>query len=251
MLHPGLRRAGGAGLVRHLNAAQAANGFTLTVWRAYADANLIAIGYTLTAADTRAHPQLSHELHGPGAVALTDRAGQQYQALSTTANIGGGCPIHPCTLPLAGAVALYDAAPLSPDATQASLRLTVPAVEVAPAVGQGTPTTVPGAWSVDFTLPVVPARRALVGQTVNAAGIPLTLEQVVATPLETRLCVRGLIPWERAKSLPQPVIAGAGWPPPPQPPARTSRRADGVVVYRVDPAPAEQRAVWVVTFRAD
>ena len=88
MLDAGLRRAGGAGLVRHLDAAQAANGFTLTVWRAYAD--------------TRAHPQLSHELHGPGAVALTDRAGQQYQALSTTANIGGGCPIHPCTLPLAG-----------------------------------------------------------------------------------------------------------------------------------------------------
>ena len=86
---------------------------------------------------------------------------------------------------------------------------------------------------------------------MNAAGIPLTLEQVVATPLETRLCVRGLIPWERTKSLPQPVIAGAGWPAPPQPPARTSRRADGVVVYRVDPAPAEQRAVWVVTFRAD
>lgn len=131
------------------------------------------------------------------------------------------------------------------------LRLTVTEIEVGPNAPGETLAIVPGPWAVDLAVPVAPAHRAILREITVADGLALTLEEVIVTPLETRLCVRGLTRWDEEKSLPQPVITGAGAPLlSQQPPVRTYPRDDGVTVYQVATAP-DLGNEWMVTFQFD
>lgn len=265
-LDTNLRRLDEVGLVQHIAAAQTVNGFTLTVWRAYADANRIAIGYTLAAPDPHTTLRYLNEYLGPDAIVLTDSTGRRHNPLSSKRNTGTGCPVHPCALPLAAAVALYDTAPLATGTTAETFRLTIPAFEVGaaapgspPAAREGgtagarTGERVPGPWSIALTLPVVPARIAEVRQTVLADGVPLTLEQVVVTPLEVRLYVRGVsAPNGRATApVPIPVVSGGDStfvPPPPVDRIWTS--PDGLTVYQMPAALDGWHGEWILTFQS-
>jgi hypothetical protein len=247
-----LRQVQEAGLVQHFTATQTVNGFTLTIWRAYADVNRIAVAYTITADDGRSQPQLPRTGTGPGAITLMDDAEHHFDPLSSVANVEGSCSVHRCSLPLAASTAVFDAAPLEADATQAQLQLTLPAIKVANAKSPSSGAQVQGPWSISFTVSLVPARAVKVQQTEIADGVALTLERVVITPLETRLYVHGVTTRSREKAAPLPFLSGMARPPDPkQPPVSAYTDDSGLTIYRVAAPLYDQTGEWTVTFKSD
>lgn len=225
-----LQRLNEAKLISHLATSETFDGFTLTVWRAYGDANRIAISYTLQALDGRTDLHLSRDAVGPNTITLSDQDGRQFRPVLSRANGMGTCALHACTEPLAVGMAIYDAYPLPPETTQTTLQLMIPNI----IVGGPSGFTRNGPWHVNFTVSLAPARVVPVEQTVVDDGVPLTLQQVLITPFEARLDVRGMSHWDSLKSRPQPRVLGEGWPPlARQVPARFYLREDGVTVYQI------------------
>lgn len=247
-----------AGQVRHLRADDTAAGVTLTVWRAYADANRLAIAYSLAvpAGDTNPQAARSGTTPGLGPPAATDTADRVYPALDTRSNPATWCPLHRCDLPLGATTAVYDIGALPLGATTATFRVTIPAVVVGGAVSApstDTPgnvgTILQGPWSVTITVPVTPGRSAEVRQTATVDGRPLTLERVVATPLETRVCAR--LPNESDQAPPFPVLAGPGWSTGVPGTGVTVETQAGLTCYHLPGGLEERRGAWVVTFQPD
>jgi len=251
-LQEDLRRVQSSNLVQHLAATQTTDGFTLTVWRAYADANRVAVAYTLAADDGRGHPQLPRAGTGPDAITLEDDAGHHFDALSSVANLKESCPVHPCSLPLAASTAVFDAAPLAADATEARLQFTIPGIEIADGKNAGPGAQRRGPWRVAFDIPMAPARVVETRQTKIVDGAALTLERVVVTPLAARLYVRGVTTGSREKAAPLPVLSGMARPPDPnRPPVSMHTDDSGLTIYQVVAPLYDQPGEWTVTFKSD
>jgi len=144
------------------------DGYTLTLSKVYADANLVIIGYTIKA-------PAGQEVLGKfdtGRAALTTEQGLALPPLTgITANPIGGTN---------GNVLYYDASPIEGTPTALHLQLAIPYT-----------ITTHGSLTFDFAVPFHPGRVANVQQAVTAHGQTLTLERVVVTPSETRFYVRG------------------------------------------------------------
>ncbi|HEX5503532.1 MAG TPA: DUF4179 domain-containing protein [Thermomicrobiales bacterium] len=238
---PGLAWADAAGLVQHLDQSRASDGYTLTIWRAYADANRVAIAYTLTT--PRGFPADARLT--PGATTLTDDAGRTYQGNGGYGDVESGTRVSVLT---------FDAAPLPAGATEARFHLAIAGLQVftppskdqptpqviatdeqgravAVKVAPGTPvaTRVAGPWAFDLTVPVAPSRTVEVNQAVTArpavryidqsgspvatpaggqpapaAGVQIDLQRVVIAPSEMRVYLR---------FTPPPGVPGFDWAP--------------------------------------
>jgi hypothetical protein len=168
----GLQHVTQAGLARDLNLRQTIDGVTVHVQKGYADANRVAIGYSLELPPTTAAtygPQLS------GGAILTDDNGRTYRSLgfSTTGDSPLGAQVH-------------NFEPL--DATGArdiAFTLTIPEVVRAPK-GSGTLQTFRGPWVFNFTLPMAAARVVEPALTVTRPGVELTFTRIVVAPSATR-----------------------------------------------------------------
>lgn len=239
-MDPGLRAADAAGFVQHLAQSRTIDGYTVTIRRAHADANRIAIAYTMTGpAGSPNGWQL-----GAGPTTLTDAAGRTYHSRGGYGNGGPSIDI---------AVLTFDAAPLLAGATEARLHLSladilarhapaesVPTSQavatnaqgqaVAVKVASATPDTrsIAGPWSFDLTVPVAPSRTIEVNQAVTArpavryfnqdtpvaapAGgqpapaedVRIEVQRVVIAPSETRVYLR---------FTPPPDLPGYAWAP--------------------------------------
>jgi hypothetical protein len=168
----GLQHVTQAGLARELNLRQTINGVTVHVQKGYADANRVAIGYSVELPPTTAPndgPQLSVAI-------LTDDHGTTYPSLgfSTTGDSPLGAQLHNFE-PL-GVTAGRDIA----------FTLTIPEVHRAPR-GSGTMQVFPGPWVFNFTLPMAAARVVERTQTFTRPGVELTITRIVVAPSATRV----------------------------------------------------------------
>jgi hypothetical protein len=199
-------------LGRPLHLSASAQGFRLTLDRAYADAGKIVIGFDLTAPPIRHINSMvlfgtySHD-HGRGmnsAPVLTDNHGDRFS--------GGLAAIGPGVENGRGAGLLeYDPAGLADDGVPLHLHLHASAILVIEQLtGSSLPAghsrceertgticiyTVRGAFDFKFTVPITPSRVARVNRSSTVGGTTVKLERVVTAPTGTTVTLRGTGPY--------------------------------------------------------
>jgi hypothetical protein len=167
----GLQHVAQAGLARDLNLKQTIDGVTVHVRKGYADANRVAIGYSVELPPTTPGddgPQFSSAI-------LTDDHGNTYPGLGFS--LAGDS--------LLGAQ-LYNFEPIGVTAGRdVAFTLTIPEVVRAPK-GGGTVRTFRGPWVFNFTLPMAAARVVETALTFTRPGVELTITRIVVAPSATR-----------------------------------------------------------------
>lgn len=196
-------RLGGA-----LNLSQTIAGYTVTVRRAYVDANRIVVDYTVQQPDgqpLQRRVMSDSSLRGSRGASLTFLGGTEDQ---------GGAYLES-----------FDAAGVVPSAGKIALHLTIPLFSALRhsdiANLQATPVVVPQAqdrpfifaFSIPAPTPTTPAGEEAgsvvpVNQTVTVDGQAVTLERVVLSPSETRLYLRGE---GITTAQPLPVLIAGDW----------------------------------------
>jgi hypothetical protein len=162
-------------LYQDVNASQTVDGFTLTVKKAYADANRIIVSYTLTnAADPQSRVSYGADLFTQDGLALRGHAFYYSQ---------NGTPL----------LAWYDASVITGNPPQLHLRLKTGSIAVKPMSPTPSPQDfLPQPIAVDFSVPFHSGRVVNPHQAVTVHGKTLLLERVVVTPSETRCYLRGV-----------------------------------------------------------
>ncbi|MFP3895394.1 MAG: DUF4179 domain-containing protein [Anaerolineales bacterium] len=198
----GLQHVEQADLVQELDLSQTVNGVTVTLERAYADANRIVVGYRVEGPKGR---------HYDERVTLTED--DTVFPMTTGFGTRGQSDIYNVSLPPGeGAYVLsFDASPVEGAPEELDLRLTMELREIVPPTD--TPDSSPGSssdpaepmvvelepmpqedvvgtFAFDFSVPFIPGRVAEVNQTLEAAGVTMKLERLVVTPSETRAYLR-------------------------------------------------------------
>lgn len=188
-----------------LDQAQSACGFTVTLRKAYADANRLIIGYDVTAPPNRTFRDVSLsglEATEAGGTRLeplnsSDSANLDHMVGATRGNVqefdtntvynGGPLQLHLTAPALYGAEAVTDQPPTTPTCETDS------AVTTAQTDRPYRGVTVAGPFSFDVTVPVSPKVRTATPQVSGTSehGTTVTLEKVIVTPTEARLFVRG------------------------------------------------------------
>jgi hypothetical protein len=203
----GLRHVEQTGLVQELNLSQTVDGITVTLERAYADANRIVVGSSIKGPNGQRYD--AHHL------TLTDAAGTVFSG-TLGYGVTGQSDILKVSLPPGeGAYVLaFDAAPVEGVPTELDLRLEMEVEELvlppsAPELSPipdsppaeppdsmvvvleplpaPAPEAIVGPFTFDFSVPFIPGQTVEVQQTVEAAGVAVRLERVVVTPSETRV----------------------------------------------------------------
>jgi len=203
----GLRHVEQANLVQELNLSQTIDGVTVTLERAYADANRIVVGFTIK--------DPNGQRYDAGHLTLSDMTGTVF---SPTIGFGvtGQSDILQVSLPPGeGAdVICFDADPVEGAPAELDLRLVMEVREFVLPLDAPEPPPTPisppdeppasmvvealsvpegaivGPFTFDFSVPFIPGRVAEVNQTVEAPGVAVCLERVVVTPSETRAYLR-------------------------------------------------------------
>jgi hypothetical protein len=214
-----------------VNQSQTVAGYTMTVERAYADANRVLIAYTIR---PPAGAQRQWNLT-PDNLKVVTASGVQLPDRGYVVASDTGQPD--------ATLQMFDAAGITDDPKEIHLRLTVPwidGMEDLPAsspagTGTGLPTAgaygsiatdpanrpngvqdpyvhdfrVFGPLSFNITVPFIPGDEVRPHQQVAAGGTTLTLERVVVSKTETRAYVRGLTPTQSHYI--GAALSGDGW----------------------------------------
>jgi hypothetical protein len=199
----GLRHVEQANLVQELNLSQTVDGVTVTLERAYADANRIVVGFTIK--------DPNGQRYEAGHLTLTDMAGTVFSATIGFGMTGQSDILQVSLPPGEGAnVICFDAASVEGAPVELDLRLVMEVREFVLSLDAPEPPPTPisppdeppasmvvealpvpegdilGLFTFEFSVPFIPGRVAEVNQTVEAAGVAVCLERVVVTPSETR-----------------------------------------------------------------
>ncbi len=186
-----------AGLVQELELSKTIDGYTVALERAYADANQLIVGYTVSGPpdNGRAEP------HGS---VLTDSQGNAFPGITGVGVTGRSDVLGLTLLPGTGSyVTAYDTSAVQGGPAELDLSFRVelslfaspgadpdPPVQVGPstfiAVQGSPPESVVGPFDFELAVPFISGRVVDVKRTVEAAGISVTLERLVITPSETR-----------------------------------------------------------------
>ena len=160
-----------AGLMTELNLSQTIDGVTVKLEAGYADANTVLIGYTITGRNAR-YDAPDRRMYVADGLELDSSAGTGY--------VPGPDVLgwHPSKTTV---VAAFDGTPIPGDPSEVALRFET-SVSDTPVAGEGRTW---GPFVFDFTLPFRGGKNVTVGQTVEAAGIPITLEKVLISPAGT------------------------------------------------------------------
>lgn len=198
---PGWQYVEESRLAQELNLSQTQDGVTVTLERAYADANEIIIGYTVKGlADQRIHVSRAR---------LSDKQGTVFPELAGAGVTGASDLLGVQLPPGEGAyVTAFDASAVKGTPASLQLHLTMQLARLVPvdqALAHTTPVPqssdsaamvepvmtmreeiVGGPFTFDFSVPFIPGQIVEVQQTVETAGVAMRLERVVITPSETR-----------------------------------------------------------------
>ncbi|MGI8916728.1 MAG: hypothetical protein ACR2JY_23635 [Chloroflexota bacterium] len=114
--------------------------------------------------------------------------------------------------------------------------------------------TIPGPFTFDVMLPVVPAHVAIPNQTVTVHGIPITLQHVAVTPSEIQVIVRIPVTHGLPASNWNPVIrmAVGSWnsTQPSRGDEGGAAAADGTYQYHSSNSPTLAAGQWTLTIDA-
>jgi hypothetical protein len=187
---PGLDHVGQAGLGQDLALSQTVDGVTVTLERAYADANRIAIGLTVRGSYVLGY-DLAH-------VTLSDTLDRTFPP-NMGMGVKGQSDVLELELPSgAGAHVLsFDASALRDAPSTLDLHLVVEVARSPMPLSEH----VIGPFIFDFSLPLDPGQVVDVQQRVSAASVGIELRQVVVTPSETQVLL----------CLGAPSEKGTGW----------------------------------------
>lgn len=174
-----------------LDLSQTEAGYTVTVTRAYADANRVVVGYTVQGPNNQPLADLDRLSYLQST--LTDASGKALDPLGGGAVAQGGSVLDN-----------FDASSIQGRPNHLSLQLSIPLLHALAEDGQPVPAN-SESFTFRFTVPFLPGRIAAPNETVTAGGQSVTLERVVVSPSETRLYLRGL---GGTGILPQLVVAG-------------------------------------------
>jgi hypothetical protein len=186
----GLKATEEAGLVRGLDLNHSKDGYTVTLERAYADANQIVVAYSVEGPpEPRAFANAT----------LVDSNGTTLRGVMGT-GVTGSSDILGVSLPPGAGVQTeaFDASIVEGSPTALSLRLIVELVGLAERVTDSRPMVesviapkrLVEPFVFDFTVPFVQGKVVNVQQTVETEGVSITLERVTVTPSETTALVR-------------------------------------------------------------
>lgn len=200
----GLRQVDQADLVQQLHLSQTVDGVTVTLERAYADANRIVVGYTIKAPNGQRYEARR--------LTLTDAAGTVFHE-TVGFGVSGASDILEAAPPPGEKVNVvsFDAAPVEGAPAALDLRLEMeleeralpPGASASPPTPGGLPAEAPmrvevqplpvgriiGPFTFDFRTPFIPGRVIEMNQTVEDAGVAVRLERLVVTPSETRATI--------------------------------------------------------------
>ncbi len=149
-----------------INVSHSFGGATLTIERAYADANRIIVGYTLRFASGTADPLVAVSLRTSDGTVLPVRGLVGYSGPGEQAE-----------------VPFFDAADIRGAPSALSLHLDARA-QAGPQAGE--------TWGSDFTLPFHTGRIVEPNQSLTVNGGTATLKKVVLTPSELRIYLTGV-----------------------------------------------------------
>jgi len=161
------------GLAQSLNLSQTIDGITVTLERAYADSNVVLIGYTVNQPDDQ-----NFRLGGT----LTTADGQSLDGLM---GMIGAPDAERLGISNSATIFAYDASIITGTPTELNLTLKVGTIVFSGITDEATP--VPGPFIFSFSVPFHAGKVIGVNETVEASGVPITLEQVVITPWATRV----------------------------------------------------------------
>jgi hypothetical protein len=161
-----------AGLVVTLNLSQTIDGVTVRLEQGYADSNTVLIGYTVTGRNARYYSD-ARELSLVGGQNLPAMGGLGHVP---TLNLLDWYPAETTV------VVAFDASAVEGAPEELNLRFET-TVGDSPTIAESGTTW--GPFVFDFTLPFHVGKTVLIEQTVEAAGVPITLEKVIITPSAT------------------------------------------------------------------
>ncbi len=158
--------------------SKSVDGYTLTIQKAYADANQVTIAYTVEVPPGGIHPFFKF---GQGTPKLTTEQGVELSEMEGTTDdpIGG----------VNGTILIFNAASIQNNPHELHLRLMIPYS------GKGkSPSLLSGYLTFNFTVPFHPGRIANLHQSVTAGGKTITLERVVVALSSVRVYISGFSP---------------------------------------------------------
>ena len=190
-----------AGLAQELDLSQTIEGVTVRLERAYADSNVVLVGFTVSGHGS------SYQVEA-GELSTAD--GQNLRGM-----IGMG--VGPGSKSVLGSwqptereavITAFDASSL--EGAPAELNLTLE-TNVADAAATGESTTMGkatvGPFKFNFSIPFHAGKVIELGQTIEAAGVPVTLKQVVISPWATRTVFSFDLPPEEEQSGCFPIVS--------------------------------------------
>jgi hypothetical protein len=186
-----------AGLASEFNLSQTVDGVTVKLERAYADSNVVLLGFTVRGPENR------YDLDY-GNSRLTTSDGQNLPMSMGFASVPGGQTIlgqWPESTK-AAIIAAFDASPINGTPSSLNLKLSLQFRD-SPIPGQTT--SLAGPFIFDFKVPFHAGETINVDQTSEAAGIPITLEQVVISPWGTRAVLTFYPPYDDPRERPASI----------------------------------------------
>ena len=184
------------GLVQELNVSQTIDGVTVRIERAYADSNVVLVGYTVSGPKNNYNANVGE---------LSTADGQELPGML-------GIGVVPGSEEILGkwddserlaVIASFDTSKLAGLPAELNLKMEIEVEEAGMFEKSGKTT---GPFVLEFTLPFNSGKVIEVNQTVEAAGIPITLEKVVISPWVTQVVVQFQPPYSTANH-PVPIIS--------------------------------------------
>lgn len=181
-----------AGLAQELNLSQTIDGVTVRLERAYADSNVVLVGFTVSGPAARYYANVGE---------LTTADGQSIPAMIGMGVVPGSDVILGSWAPSerVAMITAFDASSVKGAPSGLSVRLET---SVADSAVPGEDQTSVGPFIFDFKAPFHSGKVIHIGQTVEAAGVPVTLEQIVISPWATRAVFSFSPPYDDRKNTP-------------------------------------------------
>lgn len=242
-MNTGTQRILSGNLGRVVNLSQTLDGFTVSIMRVYADANQIVIGYTIAGPPSRTFNSLLPFGSKASVPSLVDGAGKEFPAgpYSWGTGVNGG---------KVGGALVYDATGSTSGQAPLRLRLTMTGISGFERTNPAEPASVqPFAISdpitFHLTVPVAPGRIANVQQTVDAAGVRVTLERVIVSDTETQVFLRGVGTDADAEL----TVGGSSYPLVHNGGVRLPASSGDSWAYATDASLMGQRGTWTLTVK--
>ncbi|MGD9142693.1 MAG: DUF4179 domain-containing protein [Dehalococcoidia bacterium] len=166
-----------AGLALPLDLSQTIDGVTVSLERAYVDANVALVGFTVSGPDEKYQPFFGK---------LSTADGQNLPGMIGMGVVPGSKAIlgNWQSSERAAVIVSFDASSLKGTPSELSLILEVNNVADSPIIGES---QIPaGPFRFEFNVPFHGGETVRIDQTVEAAGVPVTLEQVTISPWGVR-----------------------------------------------------------------